>query len=68
MTLNHLLAWLNNAGALGNAEYAFIAIAPWSTLSRVVAPDRVLSMGQIELFDIQTVSKQMTYLKSSCQK
>ena len=26
-----------------------------------VAPDRVLFMGQIELFDIQTVRKQMTY-------
>ena len=26
----------------------------------MVAPDRVLSMGQIELFDIETVHKQMT--------
>ena len=30
----------------------------------VVAPDRVLSMGQMELFDISTVCKQMTNLKS----
>ena len=30
----------------GNAEYPFITITPRSTL---VAPDRVLSMGQIEL-------------------
>ena len=29
----------------------------------VVIPDRVLSMGQIELFDIQTEGKQMTYAK-----
>ena len=29
----------------------------------VVAPDKVLSMGQIELFDIQTKCKQMTYGK-----
>ena len=29
-----------------------IAIVPRSTLARVVAPDRVLSKGQIELFDI----------------
>ena len=36
---------------LGNAEFPFNAIALWSTLE-VVAPDRVLSMGQIELFDI----------------
>ena len=43
-----------------NAEYPFIAIAPRSTLTGVVAPDRVISMGQIELFDIQTEWKQMT--------
>ena len=36
-----------NSGALGNAEYSFIAIVPKSRV--VVAPDRVLSMGQIEL-------------------
>ena len=35
--------------ALGNAEYPFIAIALRSTLTGVVAPDRVLSVGQIEL-------------------
>ena len=28
---------------------------------RVVSLDRVLSMGQIDLFNIQTVCKQMTY-------
>ena len=38
---------LNNAGALGNAEYPFIAIAPIGP--GVVEPDRALSMGQIEL-------------------
>ena len=27
----------------------------------VIAPNRVLSMGLIELFDIQTLSRQMTY-------
>ena len=32
---------------MGNAEYSFIAITPWSTL--VAAPDRVLPTGQIEL-------------------
>ena len=30
----------------------FIAIAPTSTVTRVVSPDRVLSIGQLELFDI----------------
>ena len=42
----------SNAGALGNAKYPFIAIAPKSNLARVVASDMVLSMGWIELFDI----------------
>ena len=37
------------APALGNVVYPFIAIALWPTLA---APDRVLSMGQTELFDI----------------
>ena len=29
-------------------------------LSEVIAPDRVLSMGQVELFDPLTLCKQMT--------
>ena len=33
---------------------------------RVGAPDRVQSMGQIELFDIETVSKQITYDELNC--
>ena len=33
---------------------------------KVVARDRVLFMGQIELFDIQTECKQMTYAKLNC--
>ena len=37
---------------LENVVYLFIAIAPRSTLTAVVAPNRVLSMSQIELFDI----------------
>ena len=32
----------------------------------VVAPNRVRSMGQIELFDIKTVHKQMTSVKFTC--
>ena len=38
-------------GALGNVEYSFIAITPWSTLTQVVVPIRIPSVGQIELFD-----------------
>ena len=32
---------------------------------RVVTSDRVLSMGQIELFDFKTVCKQMSYIESN---
>ena len=48
MTLRILIG-SSNDGALGSAEYSFIAIAPRSTLPGVVAPDRALSMDQIEL-------------------
>ena len=33
-------------------ECPFIIIAPMSTWSGIVAPDKFLSMGQIEVFDI----------------
>ena len=48
---------------LRNAEYHFIAISPKSTLAGVVATDRVLTIGQIELFDIYTERKRTTYAK-----
>ena len=34
----------------------------------LVAPDRVLSVGQIEMFDIKHVCKQMDYAKLDCLK
>ena len=46
MTLNNLMVSPSNAGALYNAELPFIAIA---LRPDMVAPDRVLSLGQIEL-------------------
>ena len=33
-----------------------------------VGPDRVLPIGQIKLFDIETGNKQMTYVKLNCLK
>ena len=48
---------------LGNAVYLFIAIVFRSTLA---APDMVLSMGQIELFDIYIECKQITYPRLNC--
>ena len=67
MTLNKCwVPW--NAGALWNPEYPFIAITPRSALARVVTPDGVLSMGQIELFEILTEGKQMTNAKLSSLK
>ena len=38
-----------------------LPLFPGLLLPGVVGPDRVLSMNQIELFDIQTMCKQMTY-------
>ena len=37
---------------LGNAECPFIVSLPGPIWPGVVAPDKVLSVGQIELFDI----------------
>ena len=45
---------------LESVEYSFVAIAPSFTLTGVVTPDRVLSMSQIELFDVSIVCKQMS--------
>ena len=42
---------------------SLLALLPVSFWLRVEAPDRVLSMGQIKLFKIQTKCKQMTYAK-----
>ena len=58
----------SNPGALGNAEYPFIAITPKSILARVVATDRVLSVDQKQLFHVWTECKQMTYAKLNCLK
>ena len=42
----------SNAGALGNAEYPSLPSLPRPLWPGVVGLDRVLSMGQIGLFDI----------------
>ena len=55
MTLNHLTVRLHPWN-FGDAEYSFIAIALWPG---VEAPDKVLSMCQVE----QTVCKRMTDVK-----
>ena len=44
--------WGSRLGAQGNIEYLYIAIAPGALWPGAVAPDRVLSLSQIELFDI----------------
>ena len=41
---------------------------PGSLWAGVVAPDRVLSMAQVEQFDIQTVCKWTTYANMNCLK
>ena len=40
-----------------------LSLLPGLLWPGVVAPERFLSMGQIELFDILTVCQQMTYAK-----
>ena len=47
-------------------KYPYIEITPMSTLSTVIVPVRVTSMGQIELFTHLTVCKQMTDVKLHC--
>ena len=39
---------------------------PGSLWPEVLAPEKVLSMGQIELFGIHTECKQITYAKLNC--
>ena len=48
---------------LGMQSASSLPLLPGTLWPRVVAPHRVLSMGQIELFDIWTGCKQMTYAK-----
>ena len=48
----HYTIWswgFSNAEVLGNMKYSFIVLATRSTLE---APDRIVSMGQIEVFDL----------------
>ena len=47
----------------GKQSIPSLQLLPSPLGTRVVSLDRVLSMGQIELFAIQTMSKQMTYAK-----
>ena len=53
----------NDPGALGNVEYPSLLLLVGPLLFGVVAPDKVIFMGQIKLFDIYIEGKQMTYVK-----
>ena len=44
--------WVSSPRVWGNAAYPFIPSLPGPLRAGVVAPDRVLSIGQIELFDV----------------
>ena len=48
---------------LGMRTTSLLALLPGSEW---VAPDRVKCIGQIELFDIKTGCKHMTYAKLNC--
>ena len=49
MTLNNLMESFSNAEALGNAEYPFLTSLSDLLGPGMVAPDKVLSIDQIEL-------------------
>ena len=52
MTLNSLMVRLQKCWSLENVVYPFIAFASRFTWPGVAASERVLSMAQIELFNI----------------
>ena len=70
--------WYDIEQSDGEAPVMRELLETWSTPSLqlfprpfgpgVVSPDRVLSKGQIEQFEIQTEYKQMNYVKSNCLK
>ena len=49
-----------------DVEYLFIAYPSWSPMIDVVAPDRVLFISQIELFDHLNCMPKMTYAELNC--
>ena len=51
---------------LWGMQSTLFSLLPGPLWSGVVSPDRVLSIGQIELFDIKTVCKQMINTKLNC--
>ena len=53
---------------LGMESTPSLLLFPSPLWSEVVAPDKILSMGQIKLFDIKTEWKQMFYTKLNCLK
>ena len=65
MTLNNLMVKFQ---LWGMRSTPLLQLLPGSLWPGVVAPDRVLSMGQIEWFDISTLYKQTTYAKLTCLK
>ena len=49
-----------------NVEYLSLPLLLGPLYPRVVVPVKVPSMGQVELFNHLTVSKQMTDIKMDC--
>ena len=65
ITLNNLMVMLEFGGMRSTPS---LPLLPGPLWLGVVAPDRVIPMGQIELFDIWTECKLMTYTKLNCLK
>ena len=52
----------------GMRRIPLLPLLPGPLWPGIGSPDRVLSIGQIELFDILTECKQRTYAKLNCLK
>ena len=52
----------------GMQRTPLLVLLPGPLWPGVIAPERVLSMGEVELFDFKTESRQMTFAKLNCLK
>ena len=64
MTLNWIWWWGSTPGPFQNVKYFIISITPRSTLTRVAVPIKVLSVGQIEIFNHLLYLKPFNYVQT----
>ena len=66
MTINNLIVRIQSESPWESRVHLLLPLLPGPPRHGVGAPDRILSLDQIELFDIQSVCKQMTNAKLNC--